>query len=63
MELSNQNAIVLLLDLNQDVEEYAEATVKNIIEDKNFDVLTYPPNNGLTDLEKAELNKSNYRKK
>ena len=57
MELSNQNAIALLLDLNQDVEEYAEATVKNIIEDKNFDVLTYPPNNGLTDLEKAELNK------
>jgi len=57
MELSNQNAIALLLDLNQDVEEYAEATVKNIIEDKNFDVLTYPPSNGLTDLEKAELNK------
>jgi hypothetical protein len=57
MELSNQNAIALLLDLNQDIEEYAEATVKNIIEDKNFDFLTYPPNNGLTELEKAELNK------
>jgi hypothetical protein len=42
MELSNQNAIALLLDLNQDIEEYAEATVKNIIEDKNFDFLTYP---------------------
>ena len=57
MELSNKNALALLLDLNQDIEEYAEATVKNIIEDKNFDYLTYPPNNGLTDLEKQELNK------
>jgi len=36
MELSNKNAIALLLDLNQDIEEYAEATVKNIIEDKKF---------------------------
>ena len=57
MELSNKNALALLLDLNQDIEEYAEATVKNIIEDKNYDFLTYPPNNGLTDLEKQELNK------
>jgi hypothetical protein len=57
MELSNKNALALLLDLNQDIEEYAEATVKNIIEDKNFDFLTYPPNSGLTDLEKQELNK------
>src|SRR5688500_1097379 len=57
MKLSNPNAIALLLDLNQDIEENAEATVKSIIDDKNFDFLTYPPNNGLTDLEKAELNK------
>ena len=57
MFLSNKNALALLLDLNQNIEEYAEATVKNIIEEKNFDFLTYPPNNGLTDLEKAELNK------
>ena len=57
MELSNKNALALLIDLNQDIEEYAEATVKNIIEDKNFDFLTYPPNNVLTDLEKQELNK------
>ena len=55
MELSNNNALALMLDLNQDIEEYAEATVKNIIEDKNFDFLTYPPNSGLTDLEKQEL--------
>ena len=57
MELSKKNALALLLDLNQDIEEYAEATVKNIIEDKNFEFLTYPPNNGLTDLEKQELNR------
>ena len=57
MDLSHKNAITLLLNLNQDIEEYADATVKNIIEDKNFNSLTYPPNNGLTDLEKAELSK------
>jgi hypothetical protein len=57
MELSNKNAVGLLLDLNQDIEEYAEATVRNIIEDKNYEFLTYPPNNGLSDLEKAELHK------
>jgi len=55
MKLSKQNALALLLDLNQDIEEYAEATVKNIIDDKKFDFLSYPPSNGLTDLEKQEL--------
>ena len=59
MKLSENNIIALLLDVNQDIEEYAEATVKNIIEDKKFDFLTYPPNAGLTDVEKAELNKLN----
>jgi hypothetical protein len=57
MKLSTKNAEALLLDINQDVEEYAEATVKNIIEDKNFDFLTYPPNYGLTDPEKVQLNR------
>src|SRR5882724_2585302 len=57
MKLSNNNAIALLLDINQDIEEYAEATVKSIVEDKNFNFLTYPPNAGLTEPEKAELNK------
>jgi len=57
MKLSNHNAIALLVDLNQDIEEYAEATVKNIIEDKNYDSLIYPPNSGFTDTEKAELAK------
>lgn len=57
MQLSQTNAKALLFDLNQDIEEYAEATVKNIIEERNFDNLAYPPNCGLTDLEKAELSK------
>ena len=56
MELSNKNTLALLIDLHQDIEEYAEATVKNIFEDKNFN-LAYPPNNGLTDFEKQELSK------
>jgi hypothetical protein len=59
MELSKNNAIALLLDINQNIEEYAEATVKNIVDDKNFDSLLYPPNGGLTDAEKAELSKLN----
>lgn len=57
MGLSNNNALALLLDVNQDIEEFAGAAVKYIIEDKRFDYLMYPPNNGLTDLEKLALNK------
>ncbi|MBO9681473.1 MAG: hypothetical protein J7502_02165 [Flavisolibacter sp.] len=57
MKLSKKNAIALLLDVNQDIEEYSEATVKHIIEEKNFDFLTYPPNNGLTELEQLEVKK------
>ena len=57
MKLSNNNAFALLLDVNQDIEEFAEAAVKNIIEDKRIDYLMYPPNNGLTDLEKQALSK------
>ena len=57
MKLSNKNAMALLLDLNQEIEEFADYSVKSIIEDKNFDFLTYPPNCGFTELEKGELNK------
>lgn len=57
MSLSNKNPLALLLDLNQDIEEYAETSVKNIIDDKIFDFLTYPPNGGLTELEIVELKK------
>jgi hypothetical protein len=57
MRLSNHNALALLVDINHDIEEYAEAAVKNIIEDKNFERLTYPPNWGFTDAEKEALAK------
>jgi hypothetical protein len=55
MELSNNNAKTLLLDIHQDIEEYADVLVKKILDEKNFDFLTYPPNCGLTELEKNEL--------
>ncbi len=57
MELSNNNAKTLLLDTHQDIEEYADILVTNILDKKEFDFLTYPPNCGLTDLEIDELKK------
>jgi hypothetical protein len=57
MRLSNKNAIALLLDITQNIEEYSDIAVKNIIQHKNFDFITYPPNGGLNNLEKAELQK------
>jgi hypothetical protein len=57
MELSNNNAKTLLLDTHQDIEEYADTLVTNILDKKEFDFLTYPPNCGLTDLEIDELKK------
>ena len=57
MELSNNNAKTLLLDTHQDIEEYADTLVTNILDKKEFDFLSYPPNCGLTDLEIDELKK------
>ncbi len=57
MELSNTNINTLLLDTHQDIEEYADTLVTNILEKKEFNFLTYPPNCGLTELEIAELKK------
>ncbi len=56
MELSNNNAKTLL-DTHQDIEEYADTLVTNILDKKEFDFLTYPPNCGLTELEIGELKK------
>ncbi|MBX3241319.1 MAG: hypothetical protein KIT80_17550 [Chitinophagaceae bacterium] len=42
MELSKKNAIALLFDINQDIEEYAESTVKNIIDEKILTSFTHP---------------------
>lgn len=57
MKLSNKNAKSLLLDLHQDIEEYADSLVINILEKGDFNFLTYPPNCGLTKSEIEELQK------
>lgn len=57
MELSNNNAKTLLLDTHQDIEEYADTLVTNILDKREFNFLTYPPNCGLTELEIEELKK------
>lgn len=57
MELSNNNAKILLLDTHQDIEEFADSLVTNILDKKDFSFLTYPPNCGLTELEIEELKK------
>jgi len=57
MELSNNNAKTLLLETHQDIEEYADTLVTNILDKKDFNFLTYPPNCGLTELEINELKK------
>ncbi|WAC39841.1 hypothetical protein [Pedobacter sp. SL55] len=57
MDLSNNNAKTLLLDTHQDIEEYADTLVTNILDKKDFNFLTYPPNCGLTELEINELKK------
>ena len=57
MELSNRNVNILLLDTHQDIEEYADILVTNILDKKDFNFLTYPPNCGLTELEIEELKK------
>ena len=57
MSLSNNNVIAFLLDINRNIEEYADATVKKIFVDRNPEFLTYPPNGGLTEMERSQLNK------
>jgi hypothetical protein len=57
MQLSNNNANSLLIDTHRAIEEYADFLVTKILDEKNFNFLTYPPNNGLTELEKGELQK------
>ncbi|PHN06978.1 hypothetical protein [Flavilitoribacter nigricans] len=57
MELSNHHANTLLLDIHQDIEEYADAFATKVLDEKNLDFLTYPPNCGFTDRERAELQK------
>ena len=51
--------MTLLLDTHQDIEEYADSTVTNILDKKEFDFLTYPPNCGFNEQEIIELKKLN----
>ena len=55
MELSEKNAMIMMLDIHQDIEEYADQTVTSILQKKEFDFLTYPPNCGLTENEEYAL--------
>lgn len=57
MNLSNTNAKTLLLDTHQDIEEYADILVTNILDKRDFSFLTYPPNCGFTEQEIEELKK------
>ncbi len=57
MILSNANAKILLLDTHQDIEEFADTLVSDILDKKDFSFLTYPPNCGLTKKETEELRK------
>jgi hypothetical protein len=57
MTLSDKNATILLLDIHQNIEEYADHAVNRILTEREFNFLTYPPNCGLTDEEKRELEK------
>ena len=57
MSLSNTNVNTLLLDIHQDIEEYADFLVTSILDKRDFNFLTYPPNCGLTEPEIEELKK------
>ena len=57
MKLSNNNANILLLDTHQDIEEYADHLVTKLLDEKDLNNLTYPPNWGLTEDEINELKK------
>ena len=49
------NIEILLFEIHQKIEEYADFVVKKIVKEKDLDFLNYPPNCKLTELEKQEL--------
>ena len=49
------NIEILLFEIHQNIEDYANFAAKKIIEEKDFEFLIYPPNGELTELEKQEL--------
>ena len=46
-----------MIDTHQDIEEYADSLVTNILDKKFFNFLTYPPNCGLSEQELEQLKK------
>ena len=46
-----------MLDIHQDIEEYADYVVTKLLDEKDLDILTYPPNSGFTEEEISELKK------
>ena len=58
-ELSKENIHILFLDIYKNIDKYVENLTIDILDDKKFDFLSYPPNSGFTDLEINELKKLN----
>ncbi|ANE50447.1 hypothetical protein [Flavisolibacter tropicus] len=54
MQLSDNNRTPLLLSLHKQIEDYANAKAKAILEGKPLSI-TYPPNGGLTEAEAQAL--------
>ena len=59
MKLSEENKMSLLVSIHQLIEERANHTINDIENQRINQVINYPPNGGLTELEKSELLKLN----
>ena len=57
MKLSEFNINTLMLFLQQKIEENAEYVADELEKGNSTDFLTYPPNGGLTEMEKSSLEK------
>lgn len=56
MELSEKNAMILMIDIHQDIEEFADYSVTKLLDDKQMDFIVYPPNCELSNAEIKALN-------
>ena len=57
MKLSEENRRILLVNLHDLIAEYADTTATHIQNKSISQLITYPPNGGLTDAEKSEIEK------
>jgi len=57
MKLTEENKMSLLVSIHQMIEQYADQTASEIESDNLDQLISYPPNGGLTDSEKMELSK------